>query len=368
MERVFLYGTLRYAPLLKFVLGEEGAASPATLKGHGVFHAGQESYPRLGEAAGEVQGLLVEGAEAAARIAFYEAVFGYRAAPVTVEVEGAAVTAHAFLAGEGVPAAGAEWSLEAWIDAWGDTTLHFAREVMGQYGSTDAKHLRTMTPTMKARAWARTLAQETKPPPLGAPPSTAPEVIAERRPYINFFSLCEADLRPPRFEGGLGRAVSRAAFIGFDAAVVLPYDPVRDRVHLIEQFRMAPFFRGDPQRFLVEAVAGGVDPGERPEAAAFREAREEADLELRALHLVSKHYPSSSSFTEYLYVYVGIADLPDGAAKLGGLSTEEEDIKGHVLDYGRFAELLDADAFNVGPLILAGHWLARHRDRLRREA
>ncbi|MCB2157335.1 MAG: NUDIX domain-containing protein, partial [Rhodobacteraceae bacterium] len=47
---------------------------------------------------------------------------------------------------------------------------------------------------------------------------------------------------------------------------------MRDRVLLIEQFRMGPYARGDAEPWLIEAIAGRVDPGETPEDAARREA------------------------------------------------------------------------------------------------
>ena len=63
-----------------------------------------------------------------------------------------------------------------------------------------------------------------------------------------FGMRCHADLRQAvlgRNQGGIP-----ARLIGHgDAVTVLPYDPVRDRVLLVEQFRAGPYGRGD---FLAE--------------------------------------------------------------------------------------------------------------------
>ncbi|MEM9350055.1 MAG: NUDIX domain-containing protein, partial [Pseudomonadota bacterium] len=210
------------------------------------------------------------------------------------------------------------------------------------------------------------LAKSASPPPaLGTLPSGSVETEVIRRPYTKFFSVREDDLRHPLFDGSLGPSVNRAAFIAADAVVVLPYDPVRDRVHLIEQYRMGPHFRGDPNGFLIEAVAGRIDPGETPSQAAHREAHEEAGLTLKSLHLASSNYPSPGALTEYLHIFVGIADLPDGIGGIGGLESEAEDIRSTVLPFDEFDARLDKGGLNVGPLIIAGLWLARHRERLR---
>jgi len=162
--------------------------------------------------------------------------------------------------------------------------------------------------------------------------------------------------------------LNRAVFIGVDCAVVLPYDPVRDRVMLIEQFRTGAYLRGDPNPWTVEPIAGRIDPGEGPEGAALREAEEEAGVSIRELRCVSAAYPSPGTTTEHFFVYVGLCDLPDGASGLGGKLDEAEDIRSHVMDWADFDVALNAGAFRLLPLIVAGHWLARNRDDLRASA
>ncbi len=81
-------------------------------------------------------------------------------------------------------------------------------------------------------------------------------------PMPHFFAVEEYDLSYRRFDGSFSKPVNRAAFVSGDAVTVLPYDPLRDRVLLIEQFRIGPMARGDAQPWLLEAIAGRVDPGE----------------------------------------------------------------------------------------------------------
>ncbi|MCB2136465.1 MAG: NUDIX domain-containing protein, partial [Rhodobacteraceae bacterium] len=183
--------------------------------------------------------------------------------------------------------------------------------------------------------------------------------------YANYFSVEEYDLQFRRFDGSMSTVVNRAIFLSGDAAVVLPYDPRRDRVLVIEQFRMGPFARGDNNPWLIEAVAGRVDGGETPEEAARREAMEEAGLELFDLIPAKHYYPSPAAMGEYLYTYVGLTDLPDDAAGIGGLPGEAEDIRAHILPFERLMSLVESGEIDNAPLILLAYWLDRHRSAMR---
>jgi nudix-type nucleoside diphosphatase (YffH/AdpP family) len=193
-------------------------------------------------------------------------------------------------------------------------------------------------------------------------------MASRRQVYANYFAVEESDLTFRRFDGEMSREVNRAVFISGDAAVVLPYDPVRDRVLLVEQFRMGPHGRGDPQAWLIETVAGRVDGGETPEEAALREAREEAGLDISELIPALNYYPSPAAMAEYLYTFVGIADLPDDAAGIGGLEGEAEDIRAHVVPFATLMELVESGEANTAPLALLAYWLDRNRTRIRAAA
>lgn len=183
--------------------------------------------------------------------------------------------------------------------------------------------------------------------------------------HAGFFGLDVHRLRHRRFDGGMSPWLAREVFVVGDAVTVLPYDPLRDRVLLIEQMRMGPLGRGDPLPWQLEAIAGRIDPGETPEEAARREAVEEAGLVLGALEKVAEYYPTPGAVTEYLYSYVAMADLPDGVAGVFGAAEEAEDIKGHLLSFDRLVEVMAAGEIGNAPLLLTVLWLQRERRRLR---
>lgn len=369
MRPLFLYGTLLHEPLFEVVAGTGAKGIAAHLEDHGVYWAGEAGYPRIADKGPGAAGILIEPGSARARIDFFEAGFGYGARAVTVMTAEGPRKADVYWPGADVPEPGAPFDLSDWVARHAPLAINFAREAMEYFGEISPELLRARRAPIEARAWAKVNAADAPAPPeLKKLPVLSVDVARRERPYSNYFSILEEDLSYTQFDGSMGATVNRAAFIGFDAVVVLPYDPVRDRVHLIEQFRLSPYFRGDPHCFVLEAVAGRIDAGETPEETARREVREEAGLEVLALHPVSANYPSTSAFTEYIYTFLAIADLPDGSDAMGGVDEEHEDIRGHLLDYAEFDALLAEDRFNAGPLILAGHWLARNRDHLRRDA
>lgn len=185
--------------------------------------------------------------------------------------------------------------------------------------------------------------------------------------FAGYFAVERLELTHALHQGGQSGPMMREAFLMGDAAVLLPWDPVRDRVLVIEQFRLAPALRGDPQPWLLEPIAGRVDAGETPEAAILREAREEADLTVERLIPAFNAYPSPGAVCEFLYQYVGIADLPDGRAGIHGLDGEAEDIRGHLMARSDLSAMVDAGRITNGPLAMLSLWLDARADRLRAE-
>jgi nudix-type nucleoside diphosphatase (YffH/AdpP family) len=366
---LFLFGTLRHPPLLRAVLAEESRATtrPARLAGHAVRQAAGEVFPLLVPAPGETaEGLLLENASAEdlARLDFYEAMFGYDRQAITVDTDRGAAAADVYVPRPGRWSAGGPWDLALWAQGWGAPTLRAAGEVLARAGhvSPDAAgrdHPAAMT---RASAWVRARAEAARP---DDPAPGDVEVLARRRPYTSFFAVEEEDLRFRRFDGSHSAPVTRAAFVMADAVTVLPYDPVRDRVLLVEQFRFGPHARGDRRPWLLEPIAGRVDAGEEPEPAIRREAREEAGLELGRLEWIGHYYPSPGAVTEYVFTYAGLADLPDSAAGVGGAEAEHEDIRAHVLPFEALMRLVETGEARSGPLLISALWLAGNRARLR---
>ncbi|MDG2407297.1 MAG: NUDIX hydrolase [Paracoccaceae bacterium] len=187
-----------------------------------------------------------------------------------------------------------------------------------------------------------------------------------RTVYHGFFSVEEHDLSFSKFDGSKSEVVTRSALISSDAVIILPYDPVHDRVLLVEQFRTGPYVKGDRAPWCLEPIAGLIDSNETPEQAGLREAQEEAKLTLLHLELVARSYPSPGISTEFFHQYIGITSLPEKTDLVSGLASEAEDIRSHIFSFPDFLRMIETGQISVGPAILLGFWLATHRDRLRK--
>ncbi|MEH6752010.1 MAG: NUDIX domain-containing protein [Paracoccaceae bacterium] len=376
MEPLFVYGTLRHRPLLEEVIG---ATLPAAQRQEAMIHGYQarwaegQAFPLLvREAGATAAGLLLTGLDAMdmARLNFYEGGFGYHLAPVEVETGHGTIAAQVWFPDADLWHPGAVFDLADWQAKWGEINVAAAAEMMTFFGQRSPEEIARIYPMIHARAASRVAAMRagvSRDPALPGSGFSRADVTEEAvaRPYVDFFAVEEHHLRFRRFDGLQSPVVKRAVFVASDAAILLPYDAARDRVLVIEQFRAGPWARGDHAPWPLEPVAGRVDPGETPEEAAHREAVEEAGLVLHRLERVSGNYPSPGSTSEYFHIFVGLCDLPDRIEGTGGVASEDEDIRSHVLPWAQFQDLLDRDVLTVGPLILAGHWLARHRERLR---
>ena len=183
--------------------------------------------------------------------------------------------------------------------------------------------------------------------------------------YKNFFSIEEHKLSYKKFDGSQSEVVTRSALVSSEAVIVLPYDPVSDRVLLIEQFRTGPYVKGDANPWVLEPIAGLIDVGETPAEAGLREAKEEAHLDIKHMELVARSYPSPGISTEFFHQYIGIVSLPESTDIISGLETESEDIRSHIFAYMQFSDMISKGLINVGPGILLGLWLSNKREQLR---
>ncbi len=364
LMRTFLYGTLRDAELRRIVLGERVEAESALLPGFAVRSARDGDWPTIVEdSRAEAPGLLAPplGEAAAARLDWYERAFGYR--PETVRVGDADACVYR---GEDDASAGA-WDFDAWRGRWADLSRRAAAETMGHYPARSAEWVAARWPQIRQRAASAATAGETE-TPMDVRSGLAGgdvQVIAERRPYTDYFSLIEQDLRFGRFGGGMSAPVSRTALIAGDAATVLPFDPAADTVLLVEQFRFGPWARGDLRPWTLEPIAGRIDAGETAEETATREAREEAGLQVERLEKVAAFYPTTGAMSEYVHAFVGLCDLSGQSGTVAGAEAEDEDILSHVVPFERLMELVTSGEAENGPLLVSAYWLAAHRDRLR---
>jgi nudix-type nucleoside diphosphatase (YffH/AdpP family) len=374
--RLFIYGTLRHLPLLNAILGAGHTARIRTgfLPAHEVIWSPDGPWPHIREnPTGIAAGLVLDqlSADDVARLDYYEAAFGYTTRRFGVRVENedgtpeGEMSAAVYFSDVAHSAKADLWSLDNWVRDYGDVAVETAFEAISYFPDVQASEMGRRFSQMKSRAASRLRARADTVTPMGDLGRNDVTVHSMIRPYSNFFVMEEHNLTFGRFDGTPSAEVNRAVLIGGDAAILLPYDPVRDRVMLVEQFRAAPYVRGDAAPWMLEPIAGRVDAGETPVQAAKREAIEEAGLTLTAIEEISRSYPSPGVSTEFFHLFLGLCDLPDDSVGVGGLEGESEDIKSHLLDAETLISMADQGEIRVLPLFTAIQWLARHRDRLR---
>lgn len=356
---IVLTGPLADPQMLRALGLGEGAAA-VTL--HGRLEGGAEAgitaggWPVLVAADQPLAGVAVEWTPALRR---YSAIMGLE--PVTRE--GMTLLGVTLGAAAGVP-----FAPEAWPAGY---VAALARTLLALDPARPAEGLRARLPRIADWVAAKWRAAQENPQEIG-PPAAAPddprfEILDIAEPYAHYFTIEDVRLRHRRYAGGWSGVVERAVFVSGDAVVVLPWDPVRDRVMLIDQFRVAPALRGDKEPWLYEAIAGRIDRLETPQEAARREAREEAGVTLSHLVDGPHHYPSPGATAEMLYLYVGITDLPDGIEGLGGLDSEDEDIRSHLVPRAELSAMLRQGLIRNGPLLVLALWLEAEAAKIREE-
>lgn len=188
------------------------------------------------------------------------------------------------------------------------------------------------------------------------------EILESETVYDGFFRMLRYRLRHGRFAGGMTGELTRELFERGHSVGVLPYDAGRDSVVLVEQFRVggleAP--RGP---WLMEIIAGVIEPGEAPEAVARREAAEEADCRLQELMPICRYLVSPGGTSEQVHLFCAPVD----SAPLGGVHgkpEEGEDIQAHVVPLDAALKMIEDGTIHAAMPIIALQWLALNRERL----
>lgn len=189
------------------------------------------------------------------------------------------------------------------------------------------------------------------------------QILEKTTPFKGYFRIDRYVLRHRTHDGGMTEPMSREIFERGHAVSVLMYDPARDSVGLIEQFRPGAYAAGwEP--WLIEVVAGIIDKDETPEQVAIREASEEAGVDVSQLEPVCRYLVSPGGTTESMEIFCARVD----SSKLSGvhgLAHEGEDIRVFAVPADEAIGWIASGKVANSMTIIALQWLALNRAALR---
>jgi len=194
------------------------------------------------------------------------------------------------------------------------------------------------------------------------PDRAAVDILSREVVYQGFFRMEKFRLRHTSYSGGMSQPLSRELFERGHAAAALLYDPQRDEVVLLEQFRIGAL-DAPGGAWLVEIVAGVIDGDETPDQVVVREAVEEAGCQILALEFICHYMVSPGGTSERISLYVARVDS-EGAGGLHGLAEEGEDIRVFRLSFNEAWQLYEQGVINSASPIIAMQWLKLNRERL----
>jgi ADP-ribose pyrophosphatase len=190
------------------------------------------------------------------------------------------------------------------------------------------------------------------------------ELVRREVAFEGYFKVIRYFLRHTLHNGGMSGTISREVFERGQAGAVLPYDPQRDEVVLIRQFRAGAYVAGR-HPWTWEVVAGIIEENETAEAMVRREMVEEAGLAVGELLPIQDLMLTPGACSEACRIFLGRVDTAK-AGGVFGLADEHEDILVKVMSFADAYAMVERNEVDNAVGVVALLWLALHRDEVRR--
>lgn len=172
--------------------------------------------------------------------------------------------------------------------------------------------------------------------------------------YDGFFKFFEYYVSYESFRGGMIENVRRECSKKGDVVAVLPYDPIKKKFIMVEQFRIGLLVR-DVSPWNLEIVAGFMDvDGETPEQTAIRETKEETGCDVKSIEKVRSYFPGAGGSAAMIHLYFAEVDSSQIIENTGNLD-EGEDIRVHRYNYDKIDEISVDERSQNATAIMALH-------------
>jgi len=180
------------------------------------------------------------------------------------------------------------------------------------------------------------------------------KIINKKNIYKGFFEMYEYDLIHQKHDGNWSDEIKREIFGGAHVASLLPFDPIKKEILLIQQFRVGIISR-HKDSLLYEIVAGIVDKNEEPDHASIRECYEETGCMVKKLVHIQDYFPAPGSSESFYHLYLGEIDSFKGS-RIRGLENENEDIMVTSFKVDEVKQMLDKKMIKNGLTLIALQW------------
>ena len=186
------------------------------------------------------------------------------------------------------------------------------------------------------------------------------KILNKQTLYSGFFRMEKYHLQHELFAGGWSGEMQRELFERGNCVAVVLYDPKRDEVVLVEQFRVGAVENPINTPWLIEIVAGITEENEQPEEVARREAVEEAGCEILELIKINRFYLSPGGSSEQITLFCGLINS-ENVGGIHGVAHEHEDILVRAVPFSTAYEMVVKNEIDSAIPILAIQWLALNR-------
>ncbi len=196
------------------------------------------------------------------------------------------------------------------------------------------------------------------------------DVLSRERRHDGFYKVDCLTVRHQCFSGNMSEVISREIVRRGEIVVVVPYDPIRDLVILTKQWRTGALAAQELPNcpdaimpWVVETVAGYINPGETPLVAASRELQEETDFEPKHLELIGQVLTNPGLSDEIAHLFYAEIDV-DKTGHISGVENEGEDILVTAVPAQDVFDSMDKWEIQKATSLVALNWLRMNRPKL----
>lgn len=178
-------------------------------------------------------------------------------------------------------------------------------------------------------------------------------VIKDKILSENYFLLRNMTYELTRRDGSVVRH-KREVYDRGNGATVLLYNPNKQSVVLVRQFRVATWVNGNPDGMLIETCAGLLD-NDAPEVCIRKEAIEETGYQVGEARKVFELYMSPGGVTELIHFFIAEYSEAQRANRGGGV--DDEDIEVLELPFVRALEMIASGEIQDGKAVILLQYL-----------